>query len=72
MTDPVDAALARSATPSTALTVVLAFDRPIDVGWLGDEPSRRRHWSPASGLSHSLSVLDTEGNQWSFGSYADE
>lgn len=36
--------------PSTSLTVVLAIEQPIDVGWLGDDESRRQRWTCVSGL----------------------
>lgn len=49
--------------PGTTLTVVLAIDRPIDVGWLGDEPSRGRYWTLASGLSVSPAAIYQDGCQ---------
>ncbi len=48
--------------PSTALIVVLAFDRPLDVGWWGEEHSRGRHWALASGLSVSPAAIYQDGH----------
>lgn len=36
--------------PSTALTMVVAIEQPLDVGWLGEPESRRLRWTCASGL----------------------
>jgi AraC-like DNA-binding protein len=36
--------------PGTTLTMVLAFDAPLDVGWLGEPDTRRAHWAMLSGL----------------------
>ena len=33
--------------PATSLTMVLAFDQPVDVGWLADPESRRFPAMPA-------------------------
>lgn len=49
--------------PSTALTVVLALDRPLDVGWLGDVASRGVRWLTASGLSVSPAAIYESGPQ---------
>jgi AraC-like DNA-binding protein len=49
--------------PSTSLTVVLSFDRPLDVGWWGDEQSRGVHWALVSGLGVSPAAIHQEGVQ---------
>ncbi len=49
--------------PSTGLTVVLALERPIDVGWLGEAGSRRQSWTLASGLSMSCAAIYQSGRQ---------
>jgi AraC-like DNA-binding protein len=49
--------------PSTTLIVVLAFDRPLDVGWWGEEQSRGQHWALASGLSVSPAAIYQDGTQ---------
>lgn len=36
--------------PSTSLTLVFSFDRPIDFGWLRGPGTRGRHWAVACGL----------------------
>jgi len=41
--------------PSDRLTVVIAFDEPIDLAWHGHEETRGRYWGLASGL-HSVPV----------------
>lgn len=41
--------------PSDRLTVVIAFDEPIDLAWHGYEDTRGRYWGLASGL-HSIPV----------------
>ena len=42
--------------PSTSLTVIVAFDEPIDVGWL-DERQRGRHDTVVSGLHTGPAVV---------------
>jgi AraC-like DNA-binding protein len=49
--------------PTTALTVVIAFDQPIDVGWLDDPSSRGRHWALASGMSVRPAGIHHAGTQ---------
>lgn len=49
--------------PSTSLTVVLAFDRPLDVGWLGSPGSQRQLWTVASGLTMSPAAIQHDGRQ---------
>jgi AraC-like DNA-binding protein len=46
--------------PSTSLTVVLSFDRPIEVGALADA-GRWRHWSMTSGLGMSPAGIYHDG-----------
>ncbi len=36
--------------PSTALTLVLPLDEPLDVGWAGRDDTRGRFWGSVSGL----------------------
>lgn len=49
--------------PSTSLTVVLSFDQPLDVGWLGCPGSQRRVWTVASGLTLSPAAIHHDGRQ---------
>jgi AraC-like DNA-binding protein len=42
--------------PSTALSIMLALDDPVDVGWRDLPDSTRSHWSALSGL-HSRPAL---------------
>jgi AraC-like DNA-binding protein len=49
--------------PSSALTVVLAFGRPLDVGWHGEPSSRGQFWSLASGLHVKSAEIFHEGEQ---------
>lgn len=48
--------------PSTELTVVLALDQPLDVGWMRDPSSRGRHGAMASGL-HAAPALIHQGGR---------
>lgn len=49
--------------PSTSLTMVLSFDRPIDVGWLAETGTRRAWWAMASGLSVDPAGIYHDGTQ---------
>ncbi len=49
--------------PSPALTLVLTLDDPLDVGWSGDDASRRREWSVVSGLHARPAAIRHEGRQ---------
>lgn len=49
--------------PSPALTLVLALDDPLDVGWAGDDGGRRREWSVVSGLHARPAAVRHDGRQ---------
>jgi AraC-like DNA-binding protein len=49
--------------PSTSLVMVIALDRPLDVGWLGDSSSRDRHWAMAAGLGVHPAAIYQDGLQ---------
>lgn len=49
--------------PSSTLTVVFAFDEPLDVGWQSDPGSRRRHWALVSGLHAGPALIHHTGFQ---------
>ncbi len=49
--------------PSTELTAVIAFDEPLDVGWLADDTSRDRHWALVSGLHDGPALIRHAGRQ---------
>jgi AraC-like DNA-binding protein len=49
--------------PSTSLTLVIAFDQPIDVGWFGDPASRGLHWALGSGMSTRPAGIHHGGTQ---------
>lgn len=49
--------------PSTSLTVVIAFDVPLDVAWLTAGDSRRQTWAVASGLHLQPAVIRHDGHQ---------
>lgn len=49
--------------PSGSLTVLIAFDEPLDSCWLGDEPSRGRFWTMISGLHTRPALVRTHGRQ---------
>lgn len=48
--------------PSTALTVIIAFDEPLDCGWLG-EPESDRYWTLIGGLHDGAALIRTHGHQ---------
>ncbi len=49
--------------PSRALTVVVAFDEPVDVAWQSDVSSRGQHWAMVSGLHAEPALIHHEGFQ---------
>jgi AraC-like DNA-binding protein len=49
--------------PSRDLTVVVAIDEPIDVGWMTDESSRQRDWTVVSGLHPGPALIRHTGLQ---------
>lgn len=48
--------------PSPAATLIIAFDEPLDVGWLADGETTRR-WSSLSGLHLRPALVRTHGVQ---------
>lgn len=48
--------------PSTSITVVIAFEEPLDCGWLGSGESDR-FWRVASGLHDRPALIRTHGRQ---------
>lgn len=48
--------------PSPTLTVILAFDEPLDCGW-ADGRSRGRYWRLAGGLHTAPAQVHTHGHQ---------
>lgn len=48
--------------PSLSATVILAFDEPLDVGWLR-RPGSERHWASVSGLHLEPALIRTHGVQ---------
>lgn len=49
--------------PGPELTVILAFDEPIDVGWLADADVHRTYWAMASGLHLAPALVRPHGYQ---------
>ncbi len=49
--------------PSTSLTVVVAFDEPLDVAWQSDPGSRGQHWAMLSGLHTDPALIHHHGFQ---------
>ena len=49
--------------PSTGLTVVLAFDEPLDVAWADDPASRVQQWTTVSGLHDGPALIRHDGFQ---------
>lgn len=49
--------------PSTTLTVVIAFDEPLDVAWAHDDASRVKQWATAAGLHDGPALIRHDGHQ---------
>jgi hypothetical protein len=49
--------------PSSAMTVVIAFDDPLDVGWLDEPATRDTFWGLASGLHTKPAEIFHHGRQ---------
>jgi AraC-like DNA-binding protein len=49
--------------PSAVVTVVLAFDEPLDSGWLRSPGGRRTYWALASGLHTEPAQIHHQGSQ---------
>jgi AraC-like DNA-binding protein len=49
--------------PCPTATVVIAFDQPLDVGWLGESASQSTYWTMASGLHIGPALIRTHGYQ---------
>lgn len=49
--------------PSTALTLVLALNAPLDVGWAGRDGSRARLWGSVAGLHVEPAEIRHHGRQ---------
>jgi len=50
--------------PSTSVTVVLAFERPLDVAWADDPASRGRHLAMTAGLHDGPALIRHDGFQF--------
>jgi AraC-like DNA-binding protein len=49
--------------PAPTATVVIAFDQPLDVGWLDEPASQSTYWMLASGLHTGAALIRTHGYQ---------
>lgn len=49
--------------PSPAATVILAFEEPIDVGWVDDPTRSEQNWVMVAGLHTKPSLVHTHGRQ---------
>ncbi len=49
--------------PGTSLTVVIAFDEPLDVQWAQDATSRTKTWALTSGLHDAPALIHHDGFQ---------
>lgn len=58
---PVDAV--HVGVPSTAATVIIAVDEPLDVGWLHEPSQSTAHWCSISGLHLRPALIHTHGLQ---------
>lgn len=50
--------------PSQSLTVVIAFDEPVDLSWAGPGGTRERFWAVASGLHSRPALIHHDGFQY--------
>lgn len=50
--------------PGTGVTVVLAFDHPLDVAWAYDEGTRVHQWATVAGLHDGPALIRHEGHQY--------
>lgn len=57
-----DPAAIHHGLPSTSVTVIIAFDEPLDCGWLGSGRSDR-YWLLAGGLHTRPVLIHTHGRQ---------
>lgn len=58
-----DADAIHYGVPSPSATIIIAFDDPLDVAWMGDERTRERFWLLASGLHTAPALIRTHGIQ---------
>ncbi len=49
--------------PGTSATLIIAFDEPLDVGWLDRPASRDAFWCMAGGLHTRPALIRTHGHQ---------
>lgn len=49
--------------PSPTLTVVIAFDEPLDCGWVTEPDGCRRRWVTVAGLHTRPALIRTHGHQ---------
>lgn len=49
--------------PSASCTVIVAFDQPLDVGWLSAPERHEAHWMSVSGLHTAPALIHTHGYQ---------
>lgn len=52
--------------PSSTLTVIIAFDDPLDCGWLARPAQHDRFWTSAAGLHTEPALIRTHGHQHGF------
>lgn len=58
-----DPAALHHGVAGTSLTVIIAFDEPLDCGWLDLPDSGRRFWTLVSGLHRRPALIRTHGHQ---------
>ncbi len=49
--------------PSATATLIVAFDEPLDSGWLGEPGSQQQYWMLAAGLHQRPALIRTHGWQ---------
>lgn len=61
--DRMDPQSVHHGLPSPRLTVILAFDEPLDTGWVSTPERHERFWTLASGLHPEPALIRTHGHQ---------
>ena len=61
--DVLDPQAVHHGLPEPTMTVILAFETPLDVGWLADRGRHDRYWTCAAGLHAAPALIRTHGYQ---------
>lgn len=61
--DVMDPRAVHHGLPSSSLTVIVAFDEPLDCGWVAAPEDQERFWTLAAGLHTAPALIRTHGRQ---------